>query len=57
MRGAFDLLVLPNSMFKPFFILKDYVLSGEIDLKITIIIIIFGRLTHFISIIALPHVS
>ena len=33
MRSAFDLLVFPNSMFTPFFMWKDNVLSGEIALK------------------------
>ena len=33
MRSAFNQLVLPNSMFAPFFIWKGYVLSGEIAHK------------------------
>ena len=33
MRSDFNLLFFPNSMFTPFFILKGYVLSGEIALK------------------------
>ena len=45
--SAIDLLVFPNSMFTPFlYILKGYVLSGEIAVKITIIIIIIIRWTQ-----------
>ena len=33
MRGAFNLLVLPNSMLTQIFLGKRYVLSGEIALK------------------------
>ena len=33
MRSTFNLLGFPNSMFKPFFLWRGYVLSGEISLK------------------------
>ena len=40
MCSACNLLAFPNSMFTPFSMQKGYVLSGEIALKIAIIIII-----------------